>query len=93
LTLSKIKYYIIEKLRRKLDKDVVLKQLDDVEQKIEKLIELSKSLESKNAELENKIVQLEQELQNRVEAERSYTEEKSLVRSKIDDLLIKLNGF
>jgi len=64
-----------------------------VEQKIEKLIELSKSLESKNAELENKIVQLEQELQNRVEAERSYTEEKSLVRSKIDDLLIKLNGF
>lgn len=58
-----------------------------------KLIELSKSLESKNAELENKIVQLEQELQNRVEAERSYTEEKSLVRSKIDDLLIKLNGF
>ncbi len=76
-----------------MDKDVVLKQLDDVEQKIEKLIELSKSLESKNAELENKIVQLEQELQNRVEAERSYTEEKSLVRSKIDDLLIKLNGF
>ena len=76
-----------------MDKDVVLKQLDDIEQKIEKLIELSKSLESKNAELENKIVQLEQELQNRVEAERSYTEEKSLVRSKIDDLLIKLNGF
>ena len=57
-----------------MDKDVVLKQLDDIEQKIEKLIELSKSLESKNAELENKIVQLEQELQNRVEAERSYTE-------------------
>ena len=39
----------------------------------------------------NKIKSLEEEIQGKVEAQRSYAEEKALIRSKIDGLLVKLD--
>jgi hypothetical protein len=74
-----------------LDNEFKLKQFEEIEQKVEKLIELCNSLEATNLEQKNKIKSLEEEIQGKVEAERSFAEEKALIRSKIDGLLVKLD--
>jgi molecular chaperone DnaK (HSP70) len=70
-----------------------LKQFEEVEQKVERLIEICNALKATSSEQKTKIKSLEEEIQGKVEAERSYTEEKALIRSKIDDLLVKLDQF
>ena len=74
-----------------LDNAVILQQFEEIEKKIERLIQVCKSQEKDNSELKEKIRRLEEELQIKVEAENSYTKEKALVRSKIDSLLGKLD--
>jgi predicted ribosome quality control (RQC) complex YloA/Tae2 family protein len=74
-----------------LTNEFVLKQFDEIEQKVERLIEICNALEATNLEQKNKIKSLEEEIQGKVEAERSYAEEKALIRSKIDGLLVKLD--
>lgn len=69
----------------------VLRQFDDIEKAVNNLITVCKSLESTNFDLNNKIERLEQELQGKTKAEKSYTKQKVLVKSKIDSLLKKLN--
>ena len=73
-----------------LDNEQIIKQFDEIEQKVERVIAVYKSCEEKNLELTNKIVSLEEELQNKVEAEKRYQEERTLIRSKIDNLLSRL---
>lgn len=73
-----------------MDNEIILKQFEQIEQKVGKLIEVCKSLEATNLELKNKIRTLEEELQGKVEVETNYQEEKALIRSKIDGLLAKL---
>jgi cell division septum initiation protein DivIVA len=74
-----------------LDNVFILKQFEEIEQRVERLIETCNALETTNLELKNKIKSLEEEIQGKVEAERSYAEEKALIRSKIDGLLVKLD--
>lgn len=73
-----------------MDNEQILRQFEAIEGKVERLIGVCKSLEATNSDLINKIEALEKELQVKVEAENSYTEEKALIRSKIDNLLAKL---
>jgi len=73
-----------------LDNEQILRQFEAIEGKVERLIGVCKSLEATNSDLIYKIEALEKELQVKVEAENSYTEEKALIRSKIDNLLAKL---
>ena len=73
-----------------MDNETILKQFEDIEQKVEILIDTCKSLETANLQLGNKIKKLEEELQAKVEAESSYQHEKALIRSKIDGLLARL---
>ncbi len=74
-----------------MDNAVILQQFEEVEKKIEGLIQLCKSHEAANSELKEKIKKLDEELQVKVEAENSYAKERDLVRSKIDGLLGKLD--
>jgi hypothetical protein len=74
-----------------LDNAVILQQFEEIEKKIERLIQVCKSQETANSELKEKIKRLEGELQNKIEAENNYTKEKDLVRAKIDSLLGKLD--
>ncbi len=74
-----------------LANEFILKQFEEIEQKVERLIETCNALEATNLEQKNKIKSLEEEIQGKVEAERSYAEEKALIRSKIDGLLVKLD--
>ena len=73
-----------------MENEEILRQFEEVENKVEKLINRCKSLESDNSKLTNKIGQLEQELQEKVELENRRAEEKTFIRSKIDGLLTKL---
>ncbi len=76
-----------------MDNDGVFKQFEEIEGKVENLIEACKSLDSNNTDLKNKIEGLEQELQSKIDEEKRFEEQKLMVRSKIDGLLSKLNGF
>ena len=76
-----------------MDNELILRQFEEIEKKVESLIEVNKSLEATNLELRNKIKRLEEELQGKVEAENNYVEEKALIRSRIDSLLVRLEDF
>ncbi len=73
-----------------MDNEYILRQFEEIEKKVEKLVDAYKSLEASNLELTNKIKRLKEEVQSKVEAENNYAEEKALIRSKIDSLLIRL---
>ncbi len=73
-----------------MDKDIFLDQFKEIETKVEKLIEICKSLEDTNLKLSHKIKKLEEELQGKIEAEIKFADEKALIRSKIDNLLVRL---
>ena len=73
-----------------MDNDAILKQFEEIEQKVDKLIGVCKSFEETKSELTNKIERLEKELQGKVEEESRYAEEKALIRSKVDSLLARL---
>jgi len=73
-----------------LDNEFIVGQFEEIEKKVEKLIDVLKSHETTNLELSNKINRLEEELQGKNEVESSYSQERALIRSKIDSLLVRL---
>jgi hypothetical protein len=73
-----------------LDNAIISNQFNDIEKKVERLIEICKRHEAANLELKNKIKSLEEELLGKIEAEKSYAQEKALIRSKIDSLLVRI---
>ena len=73
-----------------MDNELILRQFEEIEKKVESLIEVNKSLGATNLGLRNKIKRLEEELQGKVEAENNYVEERALIRSRIDSLLVRL---
>ena len=74
-----------------MNDEVIFRQFEEIEQKVERLIEICKAHEATNLELKSKIKSLEEEIQGKVEVEKNYAEEKALVRSKIDGLLARLD--
>lgn len=70
--------------------DVFFGQLDEIEAKIQRLIEACKSLQADNLELQHKIKRLEEDLHAKDEAVKRQAEEKASIRSRIDNLLAKL---
>lgn len=73
-----------------MENEIIFKQFEDLEQKVDQLIKACKSFETSNLELKNKNERLEKELQGKSEAENNYLREKETIRSKIDLLLGKL---
>jgi chromosome segregation ATPase len=73
-----------------LDNNQISKNFDDIEGKIQKIIEVRQSQENELQELKDYIAQLEEELQEKIDAENKLIEERLFVRSKIDSLLTKL---
>jgi hypothetical protein len=74
-----------------LDNELLLRQFEKIEKKVEKLIEICKLLEVANLKLSNKIKSLEEDLQDKIEAETKFADEKALIRSKVDNLLVRLD--
>ena len=74
----------------RLDNELILKQFEEIEKKVESLINVCKSFKTTNLELRNKVERLEEELQGKVETENNYAQERALIRSKVDGLLGRL---
>ena len=73
-----------------MDNATISNQFKEIEKKVTRLIAVCKEHEAANFELKNKIKSLEEELLGKIEAEKSYAQEKALIRSKIDSLLVRL---
>jgi chromosome segregation ATPase len=73
-----------------LDNNQITKSFDEIEDKIQKIIDVRKSQENELQEQKDYIAQLEEELQEKIDAENKLIEERLFVRSKIDSLLTKL---
>ncbi|HUV78470.1 MAG TPA: hypothetical protein VMW06_10480 [Desulfobacterales bacterium] len=73
-----------------MDNEFIVGQFEEIEKKVEKLIDVLKSHETANLELRDKIKRLEEELQGKNEAESDYSQERALIRSKVDSLLVRL---
>ncbi len=77
----------------KLGNDLFKKKFDDIDGKIDFLIELCNTLQLENKELTLKINDLEAELELKSRTEVTFSEQEVLIQSKIDGLLGKLNEF
>ena len=68
-------------------------KFDDIDGKIDFLIELCQTLQQENSGLMLKIKDLETQLDKRNVVEEEYSEQEALIQSRIDGLLKKLNYF
>lgn len=74
-----------------MDSDVIIQQFEQIEHRVESLLGSCREIEAENSELKNRLLKLEEELKAKQEMENRYQEEKTLVRTKIDGLLAKLD--
>jgi predicted nuclease with TOPRIM domain len=73
-----------------LENEAIFRQFEEIERKVERLIEANQSLQKINSDLNARISQVEMELREKTEAETLLNEERTLIRSKIDSLLGRL---
>lgn len=71
---------------------LLAQQFEEIEQKVERLIVICSSLEARNVQLVNTIASLEAELHIKSEALEKISQERTMIRSKIDKLLVKLEN-
>ena len=73
-----------------MDNAILSDQFNQIEEKVARLVAICKQNEAANLELKNRIESLEEELLGKIEAEKSHAQEKALIRSKIDSLLVRI---
>ncbi|MCP3924242.1 MAG: cell division protein ZapB [Desulfobacterales bacterium] len=76
-----------------MDNDVIFSQFEDIEEKVDFLIELCRSLENTNSDLQKQIEDLEFEIKGNDEEKERNLDQSAIVRSKVDGLLAKLNNY
>lgn len=73
--------------------DQIHSKFDDIEKKIDTLLERCRSLQIENKDLGMRIKQLESDLEEKIQAEAHVSEQEAIIQSKIEGLLTKLDGF
>lgn len=73
-----------------MENDALFSLFTEIETKIEKLIDLCRLQQTANSELHQKVKQLEEELNLKNEAAQRHAEERTLIRSRVDNLLARL---
>ena len=73
-----------------MDSAIISNRFKEIEKKVERLVEICQHHEAANLELKKKIKDLEEELLGKIEAEKSYAQERALIRSKIERLLVRI---
>ncbi len=68
-------------------------KFDDIDIRVDFLIEICQSLQEENKDLQAKVKSLEEDLDKKSKTEETYAEQESLIQAKIDGLLTKLDGF
>jgi cell division protein ZapB len=75
-----------------LDIEAILQQFELIEKKVERVVQMRQQLQQENDALNNRIVQLENLIREKDDAEKRHAELTTLVRSKIDSLIGRLEG-
>jgi len=73
-----------------VDDQGLVYQFETIEKRLDALIQICKDKDNQNKELILKVEKLEEELRTKLKAEQRYEEEKALVRSRVDQLLMRL---
>jgi len=76
-----------------LGNEIIKNKFDDIDIKVDFLIELCQTLQVENLQLSSKIKNLETDLARKNEMEELNFEQEALIQSKIDGLLTKLDSF
>ena len=74
-----------------MDKETVINQFSELENRIENLIRTCKRLEAETSALKEENQAFNMQLQDKMEAQRQNDELKDLVRSKIESLMGRLD--
>lgn len=74
-----------------MDDRSLINQFQTIESRLDALIQVCKEKDNLNKEMRLRIEKLEEELRTKIEAEQKYAEEKALIRSKVDQLLKRLD--
>ena len=74
-----------------MDEEAIDKQFKRLEERVEALVRLCNELQATKSELSERIQGLESQLAAKDETERSYREERSMIRSRMDSLLERLD--
>ena len=75
-----------------LDIEAILQQFELIEKKVEHLVQARNQLRQDNEALNNRIQELENLIREKDEAEKRHDELTTLVRSKVDGLISRLEG-
>ena len=76
-----------------MDNELLDDKFNDIDEKVDFLIELCQTLQLENDEMKAKLDIANAELEQKNAAEVQFAEQQAIVRSKIDGLLSKLNHF
>lgn len=76
-----------------MEKELLDKKFNDIDEKVDFIIELCQTLQTENAELTSKLGVLESELKSKEEEEAHHGEQQAAIQAKIDGLLSKLDNF
>ena len=77
----------------KLGNKFIKKKFDDIDERIDFMIEFCQTLQLENKELLLKIKGLEEEIDKKDETGKQFSEQEALIQNKMDGLLKKLNVF
>lgn len=73
--------------------DQIHSKFDDIEKKVDTLLERCRSLQIENQDLSMRIKQLESDLEEKIQTEAHVSEQEAIIQSKIEGLLTKLDSF
>ncbi len=76
-----------------MENEAIDKKFNDIDEKVDFIIELCQTLQAENAELTSKVEILESKLKEKKEKEGLQIEQQSAIQAKIDKLLSKLDNF
>lgn len=76
-----------------MENEAIDKKFNDIDEKVDFIIELCQTLQAENAELTSKVEILESELKEKREKEGLQIEQQTAIQAKIDKLLSKLDNF
>lgn len=73
--------------------DLIKNKFDDIDKKVDDLLEICRILRTENQELTGRIKQLESDLEEKIQTESRFSEQEAEIQTKIDGLLTKLDSF
>ncbi len=73
--------------------DQIHSTFDEIDKKVDKLLERCRTLQMENQDLSLRIKHLESDLEEKIQTEAQTSEQEAVIQSKIDGLLTKLDSF